>query len=204
MKTGFKLLLQAFAAAFVLSVFALTALAQGDRGREQPVSDHINDDGLFNLRTLSKRTDGSRRRDASLKPGQLQEDFTRLQVLSKDMAEAVSRGDTLDLKRVAKSAAEIMERARRLDENLAIPQTGKDDKLPEPEPIGDQEQLKRALRTLNELVTGFAHNPALTEARPDDARLSARARRDLAEIVELSGHIREGSKRLDKAARKHL
>ncbi|HST53479.1 MAG TPA: hypothetical protein VLJ61_15820 [Pyrinomonadaceae bacterium] len=202
MKTGFKLMLQAFVAAFVLSALAHATLAQSDRGREQAVGDHT-DDGLFSLRTLNKRTDGSKRRDSSLKAGQLQEDFKRLQILNRDLSEAVSRGDTLDLKLIAKSAAEMKERAERLDDNLSIPQRGKVGKRPEPEAIGDQEQLKRALRSLNELVTGFAHNPALTEARPDDARLSAMARRDLADIVELSGHITVSSKRLDKAARNH-
>lgn len=204
MKTGFQLMLRASAAAFVLSACALPALAQAQasRNNEQGVSERNMDEGLYSLGTMNKRTDGSKRRDPSRTRAQLQEDLTRLQVLDKGLAEAVSRGGALDLKLVAKSAAEMKERARHLDENLRIPQAAGKNKRPEPEAIGDQEQLKRALGALSELVRGFTHNPALSLARPDDAQLSAQARHDLLEIMALSGRIKEGSEKLRKASRK--
>jgi hypothetical protein len=203
MKNGFKFTLRAVAAAFILSAFALPALAQvSSGGHVQGANDRTYDDGFNSIGMVNKRTDGTKRRDPNLAREQLKEDFARLQILDKDLAKAVSGGGTLDLRLVTKSAAEMKERARRLDENLNIPQAAHEGKRPEPEAISDQEQLKRALRALDELVKGFTHNPALTQARPDDAQLSAKARRDLREIIELSGHVKKGSEKLDKAARK--
>ena len=208
-KPGLRLMLQAVAAAALLSTLALPARAQSGRERQQQEAERVQQENerdleerIFNLGTLSKRAGRSKRRDPNLTPAQLQEDFTRLQVLNNDLAGAVSRGGALDLKSVTKSAAEIKERAQRLKENLALPEPKKEEKRPELEAIGDQEQLKRALAALDELINGFAHNPAFREARPDDAELSAKARRDLEGIIELSGRIKEGGEKLFKAAQK--
>jgi hypothetical protein len=198
-----RLVLQTIAAAVITATAVTTAVAQSERERERLDNERDLEQRVFNLGTLDKRSGrNAARRDPQLTPAQLQEDFTRLQVLNNSLAEAVSKGGALDLKFVAKSASEIKDRAARLKENLALPKPPKEEKPPQPALITDQEQLKRALRVLDALIIGFTHNPAFKEARADDAELSARARRDLVKIIELSGRLKRSSEELRKAARK--
>jgi hypothetical protein len=104
----------------------------------------------------------------------------------------------LNLELVVKSAAELRDRSRRFGENLGHPEPDKDSKPPKLEPLTDVEQLKRALTTLDKLITEFAHNPLFTDANTRDAELLVKARRDLAEIATLSERIRKSAEQLSK------
>jgi hypothetical protein len=56
---------------------------------------------------------------------QVQQDFTRIQVLNKDLVFSISDKRPLDFKFVTKSVTEIRKRSERLNENLALPEADK-------------------------------------------------------------------------------
>ncbi|MBA3439549.1 MAG: hypothetical protein H0T92_06750 [Pyrinomonadaceae bacterium] len=55
---------------------------------------------------------------------------------------------------------------------------------------------------MNELIAGFVNNSVFKSAGVVDAELSAKARRDLKGIIELSEGIKKSSEKLNKAAQK--
>ena len=140
-------------------------------------------------------------RDPRLAFAQIREDFVRLQVVNNDLARALAGAEQLDLKLVAKSAAEIKKRAERLKDNLALPEAEEGDKSPAATAPADPEQLKTALSQLDGLVLRFASELHAKGVRRFDARSSTRLRRDLEEIVALSGRVKKSSEKLEKAAR---
>ena len=143
----------------------------------------------------------TKRRDPKVFAAELEEDFTRIQVVNNDLAQAASGSAPLDLQFVVKASAELEEHSRRLGENLGHPEPEKGSKPPKLEPVTDVEQLKSALATLDKLVTEFAHNPLFTDASTRNAELLVKARRDLAEIIALSGHIKKNTEELSKAVK---
>lgn len=131
---------------------------------------------------------------------QINEDFARLQVVNNALAQAVASGEELDFKLVAQAASEIRKRAGRLKENLILPDMTEDRRrgLEGVEPG----QLKASLVTLDRLVISFVNNPGFQSVRVVDPQWSARARRDLEEIIELSGRLKKGCEQLQKATQK--
>ena len=151
--------------------------------------------------TPSEITKTPKRRDPKVVMVEIAEDFTRIQVVNNDLAQAVSGSAPLNLEFVVKYTAELVEPARRLGENLGHPEPEKGSKPPKLEPVTDFEQLKRSLATLDKLITEFAHNPLFTEASTRDAELFVKARRDLAEIIALSEHIKKNTEELSKVVK---
>ncbi|HVF28321.1 MAG TPA: hypothetical protein VM943_08790 [Pyrinomonadaceae bacterium] len=157
----------------------------------------------FALRMLDKQVG---RPNEPLEPqlalAQIREDFLHMQMVNRDMAQMVLTGVPLDPKIIAKSAAEIKKRAGRLKFNLMLPEPEKGAKLPKSEVFVEPEHLKSSLAALSELITCFVNNPMFQNANTIEADLAAKARRDLEEIIELSGHVKKSSEKFDKVARK--
>lgn len=130
------------------------------------------------------------------------DDFKLIQVVSGELAQAAAQDAPLDLQMVVRSAADIRKRAGRLSSSLALPKSEKGGRRGGPEVLFDAVELKRSAVTLEELVRGFAHNPVFREVNLLDADLSAKARRDLDEILDLSERMRKSSEQLGKAARR--
>jgi hypothetical protein len=131
---------------------------------------------------------------------QINEDFARIQMVNNALAQAVASGEELDLKLVAQAASEIKKRAGRLKENLILPSMTEDrTKVP----VGiESGQLKAALNTLDRLVISFVTNPGFRSVKVVDPQWSFRARRDLEEIIELSGRLKKSCEHLYKATQK--
>jgi hypothetical protein len=186
----------------------ITAQAQSPAERQRGIDPEF-EQRERDLRLLDKtmkghetaKTKTTKRRDPKVVAAELEEDFTRIQVLNNDLAEAVSGSALLNLEFVVKSTAELVERTSRLGENLGHPEPEKGSRPPKLEPVTDVEQLKRALVTLDKLITEFAQNPLFKEANTRDAELFVKARRDLAEITALSEHIKKNAEELSKAVK---
>lgn len=131
---------------------------------------------------------------------QINEDFTRLQVVNNALAKSLAVGGELDFKAVAQAASEIKKRAGRLRENLILPAPAED--RPKSSSGIEPGQLKAALAELDRLVFSFVHNPGFRSVKVVDAQWSAQARSDLEGIIELSGRVRKSSEQLHKAAQK--
>jgi hypothetical protein len=157
----------------------------------------------FNLRMAER--EGRRpieRRETRLDLAQIREDFMRIQVINDELVKSSARADALDPKLVAKSAAEIKKRAERLKYNLALPETEEDVKPAKSEVGAEIGLLKSSLSTLDKLITGFVTNSVFASADVVDAQSAIKARRDIEEIIELSGGIKKSGERLSKIARK--
>jgi hypothetical protein len=137
---------------------------------------------------------------------QISQDFMRMQVVNKDLAESASSNVPLDFKAVAKSVAEIRKCAARLKDNLALPEPEKGAKRLKIEVGPEPGQLKSSLLTLDDLIVEFVHNPMFktSTANVVDAQHSAAARRNLEVIMNLSEEIKKSSESLRKVAQKKL
>jgi hypothetical protein len=142
------------------------------------------------------------RTEPQLAVAQIKEDYVQIQVVNSDLVRAASQGGALDLKLVAKSASEIRKRAERLKHNLALPEPEQAAGRPAAEAGDDEARLRASVSTLGKLIAGFVRNPIFREVGVFDARSAATARRDLEEIIGLSGRLKKESERLSKAVQK--
>ena len=209
-----RVILQIFCASVLASMAMIATQAQTPgptRAEQQRGIDPDFEQRQRDLRLLDKSmnpretpseiTKTPKRRDPKVVMVEIAEDFTRIQIVNNDLGEAASGSAPLNLEFVVKSTAELVERTKRLGENLGHPEPEKGSKPPKLEPLTDVEQLKRALATLDKLITEFAHNPLFTDASTRDAELFVKARRDLAEIFALSEHIKKNAEELSKAVK---
>ena len=153
------------------------------------------------LAAWAERRRERKKADPKLAVEQLQEDFTHLQMVNKDLVLTTSKSPELDLKFVAKSAAEMNKRAERLMSNLALPEPPGGAR-PKPEAMSDSRQVKKSITALGWLVYRFAKNPTFREAEVLDTQSAAKARRELEEIIALSAELKRSSELLAKTARK--
>ena len=158
-------------------------------------------DKTMNARETREITKTTKPRDPKVVMAEVAEDFTRIQIVNNDLGEAASSPAPLSLEFVVKSTAELVERTKRLGENLGHPEPEKGSTPRKLEPLTNVEELKRALATLDTLINEFTHNPLFTDARTRDAELLVKARRDLADICELSAHIKKNAEELSKAVK---
>src|SRR5205807_4352810 len=197
-----RVITQILCASVLASTAMLTIRAQSPAERQRGITDPELEKRQQDLRLLDKTinareiTKTIKRRDPKVVTLEIAEDFTRIQVVNNDLGEAVSGSAPLNLAFVVKSTAELVERTKRLGENLGHPEPEKGNKPPKLEPITDVEQLKHALATLDKLISEFTHNPLFTDASTRDAELWIKARRDLAEITVLSEHIKKNAEEL--------
>ncbi len=130
---------------------------------------------------------------------QIKEDYERIQLVNVDLAKATSDPAQLDLRLAAESASEIRKRAERLLTNLSLPEMPADVERVRM-PAEGEEQLRPSLVMLRKLVERFVRSPLFREVNVIDAQVSARARRDLEGIVELSGRLKKDCEKYDKGS----
>ena len=154
---------------------------------------------IWNLRLLSEqaRKPGPKRPTPQQALEEMQKDFVRLQILNKSLLRAALGDTPLDPAFVSKSVTEIRERAERLNTNLALPETEKTIEPTSTNALAPS-QLKPPVIRLGRLIFSFVDNPFFKEASVVDTQLTSKARRDLEDIIELSGQIKKSSEQLGK------
>lgn len=201
MNRWMKLTARGAAALFLASLAPTQAEAQASRntGIDRVLRERQR---VFNNRRIEEELrKPAEKHEPQLALAQIKEDYVRIQEVNREMAQAAASGGALDLKLVAKSASEIRRRAERLKRNLALPEPEKADERPKAAAEAGPEELKASLLALARLVNVFVRNPIFREVNVVDARQSARASRDLEEIIELSGRLKKDSERLERVAR---
>jgi hypothetical protein len=193
------------AASILIIAIVWPSLAQRprDTNRERESSERELELHIWNLRMLSEQARKPRRKRADPQQAlaQIQEDFTRLQILNRDLGRAAIKADALDLRFVSKSASELARYAQRLNENLALPEPEPNGVQPETALVATREQLKPAILNLVRVVYRFVDNPFFKEASVVDTQLSAAARRDLEQIIKLSETLKKSSEKLENTSR---
>jgi hypothetical protein len=202
MRATFKLMRRVSVAA-VLTV-TIAPVLQGQQSNSRSALDRVlsKRGREFNDRVMDRELHRpANPEEERLALAQIKEDYVRIQVVNHDLAQATAHAGALDLRVVAKLAAEIKKRAGRLKYNLVLPKP--EEVATGPEPTGTEiEQLQSALSALSELIVGFVNNPLFKEVNVVDVQSSTKARRDLEQIIALSEHVKKSSEKLDKAAQK--
>src|SRR5688500_13274912 len=168
---GLKIMLAGVAAAalFAIAVAPLRAqlpMAEGPSAARSE-SEYDLEARIASMRyliSLAEKRGARRKIDPELALEQLQEDFTRIQILNKDLVLKTAKTNNPDLKFVGKSASEINKRADRLMSNLALPQLTQDDAPgPKLEAVSDLNKLKKSITALGWLIYRFTKNPMFKE-----------------------------------------
>jgi hypothetical protein len=144
--------------------------------------------------TVASRAE-ERERSVKAAAEQLNEDFKRIQVIRNNIAHALKVEGVLDFRRVSGQAAEVRKRALRMQTYLALRDKGADEKGG-PGAADSEDDLKGALVRLCKRIDSFVSNPRFTSPDVVDVGATARASRDLREIIALSGEIKSGAERL--------
>jgi hypothetical protein len=140
---------------------------------------------------LMRRPASANDRNAEL--AQIREDFWRIQLANDQLFGCLSNPSVIDSRLIAKTAAEIRTRAKRLKENLALPGPEKESRFSADVAAGD---LRSSIASLSKLINSFVTNPMLSQRHVVDATLSLTASRDLEYIIILSGKLRKSAAKL--------
>jgi hypothetical protein len=189
-----------FAAAFTPLLPTTTARAQSAQQRRDAQRADMEARQRA-LRTLSDDLKKSQRKAPDTRPTyqQVAEDFQELQLRNYNLSGAAEPGAELDYARVGAEAAEVRRRAARLKSELALPAVKKDDKRQGAEETLTPAGLKAAISSLDALVKSFVWNPVFQKPDVLDAENSAKAGRELEEILRLSEQVRRAAESLGKA-----
>ena len=185
----------------ILSTFAgaIQTFAQGTPAEERDLSERSLNLSL--LRTGKSSNKSSKKAKSSDDPkkvlAQVQEDFTRIQLIDNELVEAVRTG-VADMASIGKSVAEINTRAVRLMEVLTDSKLAKkvSDSV---ELLTDTLKIKESVYILDSLIAEFADNKVFKEASPDDDKLAAQALRSLDQIIKLSEQISLSTQKVNKS-----
>jgi hypothetical protein len=196
-----RIFLQSILVAISLSTFLFlpgnchSQTSMADRERQRALNERDLNQRAWNLRMVSLMA--ARKRAEPFDPeralSQVQDDFKELQLLNKPLALMALGKTNFDLKLVTKFASEINKRAERLMKNLALP--GEPEVSPRKYEVTTPGQLKAPLVHMANLILDFTGNPFFKDAGVVDEQ-AYKARRDLEEIIELSGRVRDFSKKL--------
>jgi len=130
------------------------------------------------------------------------EDFKQLQLSNYNLSQAAGRGEQLNYDRIRAEAAEVKKRASRLKASLLLPETNDDHDSDVGAETASPEGLTSSSASLDALVNSFVWNPVFQRPGVIDLELSAKASRDLEQIIRLSERIRRGAADLCKGAGK--
>jgi hypothetical protein len=183
------------------SVVCLVTLSHPILGQGDPAKVRMQE---MNQRELQLRNLGKERRKvndpkhAQAITAQVGQDFERILILHNEIVRAITANRKLDYGFIADATTEIKKRASRLQSNLELqkPEPTEQTQPRTPEFAGPQ--VKDALIMLCKQIRSFVTNPIIETPGTVDAQQLARARRDLEDVVELSGAIKKGAERLNK------
>lgn len=192
-------------AALLLSLQAL-CLAQGQGvpvsvPRVDPAAERIRDEQQREmiLRSGGRHAEGAPTDERVVKAAaeQLNQDFKRVQVIRNELARAVTSGAALDFKHVSEEAAEVRKRSVRMQAFLALREEGDDEKQQhEDEAAYDELHLREAVARLCKRIDSFVANPRFKSPGVVDVDTTAKAARDLREIITLSERVKGSAERL--------
>jgi hypothetical protein len=126
---------------------------------------------------------------------QIKEDFERIQLVNSNVLQAPAPGSAPDYGRMAEAAAEIKQRAARLKTHLFGAEPGKQPKEKEDK---SQPELKSLLSALDAAISAFVNSPIFQNTKVVNPEDSAKAKRDLEDVIKLSGKIGKEAARLKK------
>lgn len=142
------------------------------------------------------------RRAAEAAAEKMRDDFRHIQLLRNQVVRHLQSNQPLDYKLLAGKTEEINKRAARLKTHLVPEAPGGEKKEPEkPTEIAD-DQLTDALVRMCKRIDSFTENPVFKQPDVVDVEQSAKAGRDLLEVIRLSDGLNRLTERLDRTQKK--
>jgi hypothetical protein len=141
-------------------------------------------------------------RDLEAAAKQIKEDFKGIQVMRNNVVRHLMSEKPLDYKFIASETEGINKRANRLKAHLTRESLeGEKKEKSKPVELGDN-QMKDALVTMCKRIDSFTENPVFKLPDVVDASQSAKAGRDLQDIIRLSAGIVKLAEKLNKTPSK--
>jgi hypothetical protein len=218
--------LSAHAFASVVLLLSVAVAVQARQGtmptgpRRDPEAERIRDEQQREMQLRNtgeaKAAPATDERAVKAAVQQLNQDFKRVQVIRNDVARSLVTGGALDYERISEQAVELKKRALRMQTLLAL-RTGVEGKGQvevkgqtseaglDDERMFDEGRMKDALVRLCKRIDSFVANPRFKSPGVVDVEGTAKAGRDLREIISLSNAVHESAGRLGQgsAAVKH-
>ena len=142
------------------------------------------------------------RRAAEAAAERMRDDFRNIQLLRNQVVRHLQSNQPLDYKLIADKTGEINKRAARLKTHLVREVPGGEKKEPEkPTEISD-EQLTDALVRMCRRIDSFTENPVFKLPDVVNVEQSAKAGRDLLDVIRLSAGLNRLAERLDKTQKR--
>lgn len=137
-------------------------------------------------------------RDGEAAVEQVRQNFKNIQILRNKVVRHLLSETPLDYRFIAGETGEINKRALQLRMHL-MPEKSRDEKGEQDAQVDmDGDQVKSALVKMCKRIDSFTENPIFKLPDTIDAQQSAKASRDLADIIQISGSIRRSAERLNK------
>lgn len=156
---------------------------------------------LEDIRENSKKKPATDQRQRLALIAQIKEDFNLIQVLNNEMIRTAFTDRTMDYDILSEKASDIKRRATRLKSSIKFYDDKEERKSLRIQDAADDKQLKATLVVLRQLIGRFVNSPVFRNPGVLDIQSSAKANRDLQDIIELSDNIRKNARKLDKAPR---
>jgi hypothetical protein len=129
---------------------------------------------------------------------QVGQDFQRILILHNKIVRSITANSTPDYQFILTTTAEIKKRASRLQSTLELQKPEPTEQDLQSPPEFNDAHIGDALIMLCKQIKSFVTNPIIEIPGTVDAQQLARARRDLENVVALSGAIKKGAERLSK------
>jgi len=166
--------------------------------RIDPAAERIREEQRREMQLGRLEAGAGRTDERSVKAAaeQLSQDFKRIQIIRNDIAHALKVEGVLDYKRVSGQAAEVRKRALRMQTYLALRDKEEEGKERADQAEYDEEGMKSALVNLCKRIDSFVANPRFTSPDVMNVGATAKAGRDLQEIIALSGAVHSSAEKM--------
>jgi hypothetical protein len=164
-----------------------------ERQRQQEMSNRE-----YQLRNLGDRKQPLDEKDKKALMAQVEQDFNRILLLHNQIVRAITSEAPLDNRFISEAAGEIKKRSTHLQTVLVLPPPENEKGISDDTSEFSSDKLKPELLTLCKQIKAFVTNPIIETPGTVNADHLAKARRDLATIVTLSGLIRKHADQLRK------
>jgi len=158
-----------------------------ERMRQQDMSSREYQ--LRNLGTAANKALDDRQKKALMT--QVDQDFKRILTLHNELMRAINSDGPIDYHFISDASAEINKRSTRLQSTLWLRQSDEEKPDSAKSISSDSTKLKYSLIKLCTYIKDFVTNPIIETPGTVDAKYLARAKSDLASVINLSGLIRK-------------
>lgn len=133
---------------------------------------------------------------------QINEDFTRIQIVRRELVDNIAAGKRFEYARLSNDASEIRKRATRLKNSLVLFDERADNSRELFTKVEfDEQEIQEAASKLCLEISRFIENPIFKSTGAYRAQDAAEAGRTLDTVINLSLNVRDSAERLRKSGR---